>query len=196
MKHIFRASYSILKLWDSGQKQEAIKAYFKLPRFVTKEMEDGINFHKAWEEEIKRTKCLPKLFGTRQLIDPQVEAKYEMPVTDWCEFVFKPDLVDGLWLTDFKTGTKELGYYLDDKQLPVYALFLAKKGITVDRGVIRKYNQYEKTIDVGFVWLTPDRIAEAKKWLIKNITEMSDHFEAENLWDKYPDPKTVVHFDL
>jgi len=195
MKHIFRASYSILKLWDTGQKSEAIKSYFKLSRFVTKEMEDGINYHKQWEDEIKRTKCLPKIFGSRQLIDPQVEMKLEMPITDWCEFVFKPDLVDGFRLTDFKTGTKEIGYYVDDYQLPVYALFLAKKGINVDRGVIRKYNQYEKTVETGFTWFTPAKLAEAKKWLIKNITEMSDHFEAEGLFDKYPNPREVATFE-
>lgn len=196
MKHTFRASFSILNLWANGRKEDAIKSYFKLPRFVTKEMEDGINYHRQWSDEIKRTSALPKVFGGLPIGKFETEIKHVIPITDWCDFVFVPDLVHVSVLTDFKTGTGATGEYLDSQQLPVYALMLAKEGVIVDRGVIRKYNQYEKKVEVGFVWLTPARLADAKKWLIENITSMSDYFDDNQIWDKYPDPREVVTFDL
>lgn len=192
----FRFSYSILNLWANGRKDDAIKAYFKLPQFQTQEMLDGIKFHEQWRAEIEKTKCLPEVFGGYGLVDPKTEDKMVVQINDWCEFVFIPDLTDDFTLTDFKTGTGELGTYLEAMQLPVYAIMLAKMGINVDRGAIRKYNQYEKKAEYGAIWITENRKKLAKDWLISNIVGMSDYIESEKLFEKFGKPKEIAVNDF
>src|SRR5690242_20626115 len=96
-----RASYSYLNLWANSQWEQAIKAYFKLDKFVTREMAAGSDLHNQWEEHIKASKTLPTVFGGTSLIAPRCEVKLVIPVYDWLDLVIKPDLIDNPIIHEF-----------------------------------------------------------------------------------------------
>ena len=78
----FRASFTILNIWKSGDWERAIKAYFKLEQFVTLAMAEGREWHKKWAEESKQTKKLPAIFGGKELVNPIIEEKKVVSIYD------------------------------------------------------------------------------------------------------------------
>ena len=51
----FRASYSVISLWASGNWEMAVGQYFKLRKFTTEEMADGKDHHEQWCAETLKT---------------------------------------------------------------------------------------------------------------------------------------------
>ena len=119
----FRASYSTLNNWAMGQIDRAIEGYFKLADYSTPQMEMGKKFHKEWELEVKKTNCMPQVFGGRQLQNFKTERKIVKQITDWMELVGVVDLdIDSKLLIDFKTGKYEEKQ--ESLQLPIYLLLV------------------------------------------------------------------------
>jgi len=48
-----RASYSYLSLWEAGSWEAAVKAYFKLDRYISREMAEGSNYHDQWQHHVE-----------------------------------------------------------------------------------------------------------------------------------------------
>ena len=138
-------------MWSQGRWQEAINAYFKLDSFTSRQMAEGRDLHAEWEEEIKKTKCLPKVFGGKQLNSQIItEKKFEIPVYDWMTLVLKPDVVSSPDLHEFKSGSASANEYLDSFQPAVYCVGLTLMDIYIKTIHIHAYNQYTKRSDYSY----------------------------------------------
>lgn len=173
----FRASYSVLALWESGQWQKAIESYLKLPTPTSQPMEFGKKLHSEWEQHIKKTKTLPVVFNSTPLVEPRSELKMVIPVADWLDFVCIPDCVDNDTLYEFKTGASDATYWANTWQTPIYGYALLANKTPVTKAKIYAYNQYTQKTTMALVWLTPELMQEAvdKMWTLSS--EMWDYIQ-------------------
>lgn len=182
MKTKYRFSYSILSKWESGNWWEAVAMYYKIPiESTTTFMEEGKKWHKQWEEEVKETGCLPKVFGDKKLNNPETEKKIEHEITENITLVGVLDLIDGDEFTDYKSGKTGASSYLSKHQLHTYLLLANLSGYNIRRGFIRSYNQYENKAECAMMWFTPTAKEEAINWVIDNAMEMISFIEENNI---------------
>jgi hypothetical protein len=189
--HKFRASFTVLNLWDSGNWEEAVKAYFKLPdRFVNKAMADGKAFHEAFEAHINKTKTLPAMFGSAGLRNPKTELKLEVDIYEDMELVGVIDCMTDKEIFEFKTGKTESNNSIYERQVKVYGALAWAKGCRVERANILHYDQYNKNTDISSVWLTEEAIEEALNWVITVGGDIHNYFLKNKLYEKFS-PKKV-----
>lgn len=187
---IFRASYSVLALWSQGQRDEAVRAYFKLDRFETPAMRDGKRMHKEWEGETKRTGCSPLVFGGEKLPQGfQCERKLEALIFDWMELVGVIDRLDpqaeGHVVTDYKTGKTSSADYVKSYQGPVYHLLCHLHDIPVNRVEFRHFDQYKGVTDTSILYTTSQTLKDGLDWVATHGSEMHDFLNENGLYEKY-----------
>lgn len=190
---IFRASYSVLALWSQGQRDEAVRSYFKLDRFETQAMRDGKRMHKEWEEETKKTGCSPLVFGGEKLIKPFVtERKMEALLFDWMELVGVIDRLEPVAegdalhvITDYKSGKTSSADYVKSFQGPVYHLLCHLNDIQVGRVEFRHFDQYKGVTDTSILYATNHTLTEGLNWVATHGSEMHDFLKENGLYDKY-----------
>ena len=100
----FRASYSILNTWASGDWEKAIKMYFRLETYTSPAMEEGKIFHKKWADYIRQYKKTPIELGEITLNNPIPEIKKVVSVHDWLDLVGIIDCYDKPIIYEWKTG--------------------------------------------------------------------------------------------
>lgn len=192
----FRASFSVLNSWSLGYAKDVIDMYFKLPRETNKFMEEGLKFHKTWQDYIEKNKKLhPHLSSlNKALKDPKCELKLEMPINDHIELVGVIDCLDNSTLYEFKSGSKPSSEYANGKQADVYSLLCEYNGYKPDKAFYLHYDQYIRETDGAMVWLTEDRRKKALEWVIKVSEEIHEYFIANKLYEKYPklEPVEVI----
>jgi len=173
----FRASYSVLSTWETGDWQRAIDQYLRLDKLTTPQMEYGKRLHNEWEKHIKSNKSLPEVFGRTKLVDPKTETKLEIHVADWLDFVCIPDMVDGSTLYEFKTGANDANYWSNTWQTPIYAYALLANKTPVSTAKIYAYNQYSQKPTMALVFLEPNAMQDAlnKMWTL--ASEMWDYIQ-------------------
>lgn len=185
MTHKFRASYTILDMWSSGNWEMAIKQYFKLEKFITPAMADGQRWHEKWRDHVIKTKTMPIEFGGKPLVNPVVEEKRVVEVAEWLDLVGIIDCLDGSTIYDWKTGKTTSESYAGSKQIGIYGIIANLKGIYVDKGEIHHYDQYTKKADMSIVWITPELLDDTYNWLITISSEMHSYFEKNELYEKF-----------
>lgn len=185
MNHKFRASFTVLNIWASGDWERAIKAYFKLEKFVTPAMAEGRDWHKKWAEESKLTKKLPAIFGGQDLVNPIIEEKRVVSIEPWLDLVFIIDNYDKPVLHEYKTGKQSSEAYASSMQLPVYAVGATLSGLYVEQGKIYHYDQYSKKVDMSVVWITDKLLKDAHNWIVTLGGEMHDYFIKNGLYERF-----------
>ena len=180
----FRASYTNLMKWRSGDYEGFVKAYFKLgPSITTREMDEGKTWHLKWAKEIKKTKELPKLFGGGKLSNPMVENKMVVNIDDWIDFVFICDCYENNGeFIDFKTGVQNSGF---DTQLGTQAVGLTLAKIKANRGHIYHYNQYNKDTEHDIFWITDRALKDSLNWIITLSSEAHEYLKNNNLYERF-----------
>jgi hypothetical protein len=178
----FRASYTIISCWAKGDWERAIKMYFKLETFESEAMRQGKAYHKQWEEEVKKTGCLPKIFGGKKLNNPKTEEKMVVSVNDWLDVVGVLDLLDSPELHDYKTGKSSPNI---DIQVGIYGVICKLKGIPIDVAYIHHFDQYSKKVEVHKVYLTDKKIEESMNYIITIAGEMHEYFTKNKLYEKF-----------
>jgi hypothetical protein len=184
-KNKFRASYSVLSKWASGDYEMAVKMYFKLETFTSKAMAEGKFYHKTWEKHINETKTMPKVFGGAKLRDPKTEGKKVVQIADWLELVGVIDLVDVDEFFDWKTGKTSSESYINSKQIPVYAYLLKLLGKPMKKATVWRYDQHRKKADVSFRWITNDTIKEGEEWVNTYASEMHTYLTDNKLYERF-----------
>lgn len=190
-KPVFRASFSVLNLWASGNWEDAVKAYFKLDRFVTRAMAEGQEYHAEYEKHIKETKTLPEVFGYRVLINPKPEEKLVVKLYDWLEVVCVIDCLDAPTIYEFKTGISSSQTYANTMQCPLYAFIATMAGIYVDRAEIHHYDQHAKEADMSIVWITDAVLKQAQEWLETYASEMHHYLLENDLYNQLKKPEAI-----
>ncbi len=177
----FRASFSVLSAWQSGNYDRATEMYFKLKKFATPAMVEGKRLHKEWKKEVDITKCLPKVFGGKKLNNPHTEVKLVKQLDDWLELVGVVDLEDLPTLADYKTGVTPSETYANSMQLKVYQILFP----TATKAEIYHYNQHTKETDMSIVHLNDKTLEESINWVVTLSGEMHDHFEKNGLYERF-----------
>ncbi len=181
----FRASYTVLNLWASGNWQRAIESYFRLKDFVTPAMAAGRDYHKKWCEEIKVAKRLPLEFGGKALTAPVCEEKKIVSIYDWLDLSFIIDCYDKPTLYEFKTGKQSSESYASDMQVLVYAVGATISGFYVENAEIHHYDQYLKKHDMSMVWISDQMLKEAHNWIVTLAGEMQTYFLKNGLYERF-----------
>jgi len=184
-KYKFRASYTVLSMWASGRWEDAINTYFKLESFSSKQMEAGKALHEEWEKEIKETGCLPAVFGSVPLANPETEIKQVVQLEEWLDLVFVIDCYDSGDVHEFKSGVMSSQTYARDKQIGVYAVGSLLSGRKAQRLFIHHYNQYTNEADTSMVWVTEALLKETLEWIEMTAAEMHDYFLTNNLYERF-----------
>lgn len=184
-KNVFRASFTVLDQWNSGNFEQAIKTYFKLEKFVTPAMEDGRKWHKKWAEHIEATKTMPIEFGGAPLINPIAEQKTVIHLDDWLDLVGIIDCYANPILYEWKTGKSSSESYAGTKQGGIYAMLATLSQKYVEKIELHHYDQYRKLSDMSIIWVTPELMDDAHNWVVTTAAEMHNYFEQNGLYDRF-----------
>lgn len=185
MVNKFRASYTVLDQWASGNWEQAIKTYFKLEKFVTPAMQDGREWHEKWAKYITENKKLPIEFGGKELIAPIAEQKTVVQLEDWLELVGIIDCYDKPIIYEWKTGKQSSEVYAGSMQGGIYAMLGTMSKKYVEKVEIHHYDQYRKTSEMSIVWVTPTLLEDTYNWIVTLAAEMHTYFEKENLYGRF-----------
>jgi hypothetical protein len=182
-----KVSYSILNAWATGKYEDAIKYFFKLDVIQTPAMKEGSEYHKRWENEIRNTKKLPEVFGSKQLINPSAEQYIKVEVNDWLILSGKIDCYDKPTIYEFKTGRQTSEDIARSKQPGVYAVLSTLNKQYVDRAEIYCFNQHLKNDNksMSIVYLTDTVLEDALNWIETIAGEMRNYLEQNKLFEKY-----------
>lgn len=181
----FRASYTVLNLWKSGNWQRAIEQYFHLKDFVTPAMADGRKHHEDWANYIKTNKRLPVEFGGAELKNPVVEQKKVVPLFDWLDLSFIIDCYERPVIYDWKTGKQSSESYASDMQVGVYGVGATIAGLYVERAEIHHFDQYTKKHDMSSIWITDKLLKDAHNWVVTLAGEMQNYLLQNGLYERF-----------
>lgn len=184
----FRASYSVLDMWTRDW-ENAVAMYFHLETYVTRQMQEGRDWHEKWAKEITETGCLPKVFGGGKLSNPRPELKLEVAEYgkgfEWLELVGIIDCLEDGVIHEFKTGLTNSSGHSKSNQGGVYGILAKMHNLPAKQVQIHHYNQYIKEADTSIIWLTPELLAETDNWIKTVSCEMYEYFRENNLWEKF-----------
>lgn len=182
----FRASFSVLSLWESGKWNDAIETYFHLREITNDAMRQGKEFHQKWGNEVNATKKLPEIFNNpTQLKNPKSELKLKVTIQDWLDLVGVIDVLDEPTIYEFKTGKQSSEKYATSKQTGVYGVLATYSGIEVNKAEIYHYDQYKKQADMSVVYLTDTLMQDSLNWLVTISSEMHTYFKDNNLYQRF-----------
>ena len=186
MKNKFRASWSVLSVWAKGDYNRAVKSYFKLEEYTSPQMEAGKDYHEKWQQEILKTKCLPKVFGDKKLNDPKPEYKAVVQIADWLELVGVIDCIDSPVLYEFKTGkSKTSEDYAGSWQTGIYGVLATFDKKFVDRAEIYHYDQYQKKADMSIRFITDKLLKDSLNWVMTQSGEMHNYLLQNDLYRRF-----------
>ncbi len=182
-----KVSYSILNAWAQGKYEDAIKYFFKLEVVKSPQMIAGQKYHKEWEEEIKKTKKLPEVFGSKQLVNPLPEQYIKVDINDWLILSGKIDCYDKPTIYEFKTGRQTSEDIARSKQVGVYGVLSTLNKQYADRAEIYCFNQYLKNDNksMSIVYITDKLLEESLNWIETLSVEMRHYLEENKLFEKY-----------
>jgi len=183
-----KVSYTILRAWEQGKHEDAIRYLFKLGGVIqTPAMKQGSDFHKSWEEEIQKTKCLPKIFGEKKLINPSPEQYIKVDVNEWLTLSGKIDCYDKPTIYEWKTGRQTSEEVVRSGQVGVYGVLSTLNKQYVERAEIYCYNQHltndNKTMSI--VYITDKMLEESLNWIQTLAGDIKSYCEQNKLFEKY-----------
>jgi len=184
-KPIFRANYTVLNAWSSGNWDGAIEMYFSLKKFTSRAMGEGKDYHDQFEEETRKTGHLPAIFGGKQLNKPVVEFKNTVKIEEWLQLKFKIDCLDEPTIYEYKTGKETSESYAESHQLGVYGVGCTLSGIFVNKAEVYHFDQYTKKVDMSVRWITKKMLENDLNWIVTISSEMHNYFLENDLYNKF-----------
>lgn len=182
----FRASWTVLGIWESGQWQEAIEYYFGIAKRDSEAMELGRKFHSEFEAQTKETGQLPAVFGGLKLENPRCELKLHVEVSDWLELVGKIDCYSDPGIIDeYKTGSTSQPRKLRGlSQGTIYGLLAVGNDLPIRQVRLHHYNPITKDAFTDITWTTPKVLREGKEILLDLAWEMHSYLVRNNLYEE------------
>lgn len=187
----FRASYTILDQWNSGNWEMAVKMYFKLDKFVTPQMQAGREWHEKWAKHITATKTMPIEFGGKALTAPIAEQKTVVNLDEWLDLVGVIDCYDTPTIYEWKTGKQSSEAYAGSQQGGIYALLGTYSKKYVEKIEIHHFDQYSKKSDMSIIWVTDELLENTYNWIITIAGQMHDYLLTQGLYERFGKNLTV-----
>lgn len=193
----FRASWTVLNAWARGYWNDAIKSYFWWPIEENEAMRFGKQKHEEWRREVEQTGRIPAIWGIhttdrgkvgRPLNQPRCEDKFVVPIprNPWLELVVKIDCYEPDTIIEWKTGVKSAADYLNELQMPLYALARHLTGQQTKKVEVYAHNQHNNKNEFAMMWLDDDKLREAAEFMITNAAEMYQYLRDNGLFSKMP----------
>lgn len=176
-----RLSHTFLLLWSQGRIQEAMDMYYHRKTVKSKAMEDGIKWHKTWQEQIENEGQLSMGRTTFTFKDPVCEKKLVAPLNDEVEISCVYDCLDYGCIYEWKSGVMSALEYVQGYQLGIYFLVAELLDIPVERGILAHFNQYENEADIVVVWNTERERDKARNFIESLTPEIVSYFEQYQL---------------
>lgn len=182
-----RVSYSILASWERGDVDRAIAPYLGVEVEPTEAMVAGKEWHKRWENEVRRTKHLPRLFGGRKLESAQLEfdTKRVRKLNDWCVLSGVLDVKDGTTAIDYKTGRSSATEYANSMQPKVYQVLypeLKRFEFYCMNQHLNKHDPDRLTMSV--IHLNSQTLREGLEWVMTLAAELREYLINNSYGDK------------
>lgn len=205
--NLFSASFSVLSLWDSGNWQRAVEAYFKMDDFQSEAMLDGQKAHEEWRAYTEKTKRRPLVFGNERLIDPHPEDKLKVRLHDWlmlkgvpdCYYMLPPHEqatekhVTRYGIDEYKLSRRASNEFARTMQPKVYGAILRALGMVPEYARIYRQHPQKKQpdgtprVDMSIVWLTDETTREALEWVETLASEMHNYLLQNDLYSQLND---------
>ena len=111
----------------------------------------GTELHERWEEETKKTKDIPGVFGySLPNCQPELYLEHETERVIETATLDVLSIGDEITICDHKTGKTPVGDWLATHQLGWYAcVYFHKYGKPAHRGIINHYNPYTEAVAIG-----------------------------------------------
>lgn len=179
-----KVSYSLINLWQRGDYQGVWDALHGKWKPATPQMEFGTKMHKEWEEEVKRTQHLPKIFGGNELVKPITEKYHLVQVYDWLWLSGIIDLQygeNGETIVDYKTGRGNANSYMNSLQVGCYKILQPK----AKQFRFLCWNQYDDKVTTSQIWLTDKLMEEAINQVFTVGCDIRAMLEAQGVGDDF-----------
>lgn len=191
---LFRASYSTLSAWARGDYDLAIGMYFKTTKFDNEAMQLGRALHDEWDQEIKRTGAMPRVFGGRPL-PPNYKSEQFVTkqLADWLVLRGRLDLLipDEVGF-DWKSGVTPSTQWANSMQHNVYQILYPK----IKRFEYHAFNPYAKhseAVTVSVVHLNAKSLEQGVEWVVTHAGEMKNYIESNNIEAQITELKAAGH---
>ena len=182
MKKI-RLSHTTMWLWERGDVDGAVNAYFHLDRPITRQMKEGKEIHDQIEEYINKYNSFPDWFFSAELMIPETEKKVIVSYNEMFDLSGVFDCYDSSTKTlyEYKTGVSNSLEHARSYQIPLYFFIAELAKIPVDKAYVIRWDQYNKKIDWCIVH-NSKKLREKGKNLIDSVgPEIHTFFEQEGL---------------
>lgn len=181
MKSRLRLSYSLLLLWSQSRFDEAVALYLHKPLPKSRQMAEGIEFHKRWAKEIEDTKQLKIGKSVLKFKNPKCEAKHVVKYNKWWDLSGTIDCLDVPILYEFKSGVASSLEYAGGFQTQLYFLICDLAKIKIDQARIVHYNQYTDKGDITVVWNNDEQIGKARNYIDSMAPEIYQFFKDQGI---------------
>lgn len=168
-------------MWENNNYDMAVQSYFRTKSFTTRAMHEGKEWHKKWEAEVKKTNCMPKIFGAKKLKNPETELRIERQLDEWLNLRGVIDLYDNKTIIDFKSGATPAERYAGTWQPKVYQILVPN----ATRAEIHRYSPVTKDVDMSIVHLTDKTLEDAVNWVVTNASEMQHYLTENKLHERF-----------
>jgi len=170
-----------MNLWKMGKKDEAINLYRHKETKRTEEQNEGIRFHKRWEDTIRATKKLSIGRTRLEFENPEPELKVHVPYREHYILSAIFDCVDGKTLYEFKTGSTSTFEYATNLQIPYYFFILSVMNRPIKRAFLIHWDQYKEKGEVVIVKNSAYRRALGLELVDTIGAELYSHLEDKKL---------------
>lgn len=176
-----RLSYSLLEAWKRGETDQAISTYFRVSGEPTPQMIEGKEIHEQIAEHINKFNTLPDFLIEQELKIPSTEMEVTVPYNELFDLKAVYDCYDSPTLYEWKTGVQPSITWTRTHQLPFYFLVGELGKLKIDRAILVRYNQYDKSRDFAIVHNSKTLRDKARNYIDSYGPEIYEFFSREGL---------------
>lgn len=179
-----RLSYTLIRNWKDGRKEDCVKNYLHLETAVTPRMEAGSKFDKLVEESLKKTKAFPQELGGILWNNPEPK---KIIVVDWPEdtrFSVKAefDAYDDPTIIEIKhSASRDSAEISTDDQLSFYLLLADMSNVHATNAKLYRWDPTTHRYDMSMVWKSFRRMESARALINTYGPEIYTYFKQEGI---------------
>lgn len=185
MTNKLRLSWSFLNLWGQGRVNDALLAYFHVPRPTPPQYVNGRLWDEYCNNYINKHKTLPPEWGEDKLKAPNTQIRLKVPYSELCDLTGVFDVVDGKILYELKSGhSASARVYAGTMQVPLYLLMAHLNKQSFQKALVIRYNPKTNKQDRALLYPS-ERVFEKVRNYIDTLSgEIDAYFTKHDLYSK------------